>query len=79
MQAACSPRSVMGESSRSLRGLRKLTRSVLVHEWVGLLILVMTARIRLENLVGPQGFEPWTSGFPHEQFRRPTPEHTTVS
>ncbi len=31
------------------------------------------------KMVGPQGFEPWTPGFPHELFRRPTPEGATVS
>jgi len=31
------------------------------------------------SVAGPQGFEPWTPGFPHELFRRLTPQRATVS
>jgi len=32
-----------------------------------------------EMVVGPQGFEPWTPGFPHQLFRRLAPKLATVS
>jgi len=34
---------------------------------------------RSKTMVGPQGFEPWTPGFPHGWFRRRPPKDATVS